>query len=776
MQTNTQESTSDSQTPKNQIAQAFLCPITLEVMKDPVIDKEGNSYEKSAILEWLQTHDTSPMTRRPLSAEDLSPNRALKDLLDQYHKDPTSVSLAPIAPLTQPTGSVVQQLGIVPESKIGFIKITSPKAEKRTPINLVCVVDVSGSMSVNVEIPDSKEVTGLTVLDIVKHAVLTIIEVLGPDDKFSLVSFSSTAKLELELSPMDNAGKSAARTAVKRLETISSTNLWAGLHLGLSSLKSTPISNSAVLVLTDGIPNVDPPRGILPTLNRFLKQNPLNCTIHTIGFGYSLLSDLLVKIALRGNGSYSFIPDSSLTGTIFINLASDLLANKAHNTLVTITPTKGTNLDLSFVPFPYTQHQDGSYTIRFGSLTHGTDRHIVFKYKSSDSVNVGHEAFFTVDCRYEDSTTGRSCVAETLKSNHEPSLTLIQSHIARCRAIQTIRSAMDHVGNNMDKETLKESHQKIMEVIKDIKSLNIQSDYINDLLIDLSDQVATAFSKLQYYSRWGRHYLPSLSIAHAREMCNNFKDPGVQHYSGELFSKLQDFAEQIFLTLPPPTPSHSVYSSYGSSPGGGYSGPTNMASFYNASNPCFAGWSTIELSNGSSLPISQLAKGHKVRTCSGVSKVACIIKTIVGTIPMVVLPSGLCITPWHPIRISGSWIFPCSISAAHEIEVGCIYSIVLESSHSCFINSIECVTLGHSFQEKNVKHQYFGTQRIISDLKSTGMFQSGLIILKSNPFFRGPDNRINGLKPDAIFHPETQKISTLLSEISTPVSESTLNF
>jgi hypothetical protein len=37
----------------------FICPITHELMEDPVIDHEGNNYEYSAISKWLQTHNTS---------------------------------------------------------------------------------------------------------------------------------------------------------------------------------------------------------------------------------------------------------------------------------------------------------------------------------------------------------------------------------------------------------------------------------------------------------------------------------------------------------------------------------------------------------------------------------------------------------------------------------------------------------------------------------------------------------------------------------------------
>jgi len=58
------------------------CPITLEVMKDPVVDPQGHSYERAAIEEWLKERGTSPMTRKPMSADQLIPNRALKDSIE----------------------------------------------------------------------------------------------------------------------------------------------------------------------------------------------------------------------------------------------------------------------------------------------------------------------------------------------------------------------------------------------------------------------------------------------------------------------------------------------------------------------------------------------------------------------------------------------------------------------------------------------------------------------------------------------------------------------
>ena len=66
---------------------SIICPISFENMKDPVIDPEGNSYERSAIEKWLDMNKTSPLTRSPLNVKDLVTNRALKDMIHRISSD-----------------------------------------------------------------------------------------------------------------------------------------------------------------------------------------------------------------------------------------------------------------------------------------------------------------------------------------------------------------------------------------------------------------------------------------------------------------------------------------------------------------------------------------------------------------------------------------------------------------------------------------------------------------------------------------------------------------
>ena len=63
----------------NLIPQEMVCPITGEIMEDPVITVDGHSYEREAIEEWFSRgRIISPLTGSPLGTTHLTPNHALK--------------------------------------------------------------------------------------------------------------------------------------------------------------------------------------------------------------------------------------------------------------------------------------------------------------------------------------------------------------------------------------------------------------------------------------------------------------------------------------------------------------------------------------------------------------------------------------------------------------------------------------------------------------------------------------------------------------------------
>ena len=61
------------------IPEHFVCPLTLEMMTDPLVSKHGHNFERKAVLKWLEKGNTTcPITRQPLTMSMLIPNVSLR--------------------------------------------------------------------------------------------------------------------------------------------------------------------------------------------------------------------------------------------------------------------------------------------------------------------------------------------------------------------------------------------------------------------------------------------------------------------------------------------------------------------------------------------------------------------------------------------------------------------------------------------------------------------------------------------------------------------------
>ena len=67
------------------VPDSFRCPITQDVMVDPVIVTEtGHTYERSAIEQWLGKRNTDPCTNVQLRSNNLIPNHSLRSSIQQF--------------------------------------------------------------------------------------------------------------------------------------------------------------------------------------------------------------------------------------------------------------------------------------------------------------------------------------------------------------------------------------------------------------------------------------------------------------------------------------------------------------------------------------------------------------------------------------------------------------------------------------------------------------------------------------------------------------------
>ena len=69
---------------KKEIPEWAVDTISFELMHDPVMTKNGHSYERTTLIEHLKRSPTDPLTREPLTIDELRPNIALRKALDEF--------------------------------------------------------------------------------------------------------------------------------------------------------------------------------------------------------------------------------------------------------------------------------------------------------------------------------------------------------------------------------------------------------------------------------------------------------------------------------------------------------------------------------------------------------------------------------------------------------------------------------------------------------------------------------------------------------------------
>jgi hypothetical protein len=243
-------------------------------------------------------------------------------------------------------------------------------------------------------------------------------------------------------------------------------------------------------------------------------------------FFYNLL------ISLKGFGTYSFIPDSSFVGTIFINNLSNLLVTAGNNAYLILEPLNGNSIDSSIPPlntYHSTKLPEGGIKLRIGTMQYGQTKDIVLPMAFGYSI-----PYLKATLEYTDAVTGvqeKNSVEGMDRGDSE----VIEIQLLRLQVVDGVRRAMTKLKSDRDA-----AQGIIRELIQKINSSKVaDAELVEDILKDLEGEVTEALSKEEHFDKWGKHYLPSLLGAHLHQQCNNFKDPGVQHYGGALFEELR---------------------------------------------------------------------------------------------------------------------------------------------------------------------------------------------------------------------------------------------
>ena len=760
--------TSHATNSQSAILESILCPILKIPMKNPFQGSDGKTYEYDAIVTWLNKKQVSPLTNAPMTISDLHMDSGMRYLCDKYHSgDFGDVEIKNDSKiLNNADFTITDKTYFNKNTNELFIKMSSLGSEEfdmksAPPVDIVVTVDRSGSTGDAVESQNadgSKMEVGYSIRDILVHGAKTIISSMRPCDRVCIIMFDNEIEIVVPLQQMTPLNRSSACANVENsIRPRGTTNIYGSIKKGIEIIdeREDKTRNAAIMVLTDGQPNISPARGEVRALEKLQKETNFSSPIYTFGFGYNLKPGLLYGLAKTANASTGHIPDGGMVATVFSNYLAMIMSTACVNLELKI---KSSDIEFDeksvMGDFPITISDDKKeITIRGGTVQ--------FQQSRDFAIHLGPTPS-TLEFHYSYEIGGKKFQSPVQISNTTNDFKLIntfdqsekdESDYQRLRlwTSQQLRDAIYIKSVVPDQDSTIALYKNIVSTIEQVNHPKATA-----LLATVKDQVfmilgSDKIEHRNYYKKWGEFYLDLLSSSLLRQHTANFKDEACNVFGDKCFKNCVDHIADVFDSLPPPKPSLKVYNTATRSYQRGV-GVASMSSYNNSSGGCWSGCALITMADGSKKRSDQIQPGDEIKTLPDFKSGKMFKTTTVLKIVQTNLPTGECemvdfpnkqkggITPWHPIEHNGSFVFPNQIGETHVEKCDSLFNFICSHTHFALVNDTPCITLGHSYKVGILAHPYFGSKQVVKDLSLIDGFKEGKIVIYPHWFQRGgPD-------------------------------------
>jgi Mg-chelatase subunit ChlD len=348
----------------------------------------------------------------------------------------------------------------------------------------VLVIDISGSMGVLANNTSTKEQTNLTVLDIVKHTAKTIVNVQNNNDELAIVTYSTNADIVLNLTKMDNVGKNKALQVINNIQVDGMTNIYDGITKAYEIIKQCTTSNynTTIMLLSDGVPNIEPPQGTYLQFKKDVEDSTIICPrINTFGFGYNVDVQVLKNLSTISQGSFGFIPDSNFVGTVIINNLANTMCTLYNNTTLSIILPKDNYKILGDYKF---QKTTWGAKINIGDIKIGQPRHIIVE--TPIDINIDNKDIIITSTNVKTSITNKYDFIDDVFND-----TTVLYNMFRLKGVELL----SQLRSNDSSVKLVNEFIKKME---DSKS----SEQLDGLIKDFKGQVLESISSNNIFTKW----------------------------------------------------------------------------------------------------------------------------------------------------------------------------------------------------------------------------------------------------------------------------------
>jgi len=388
----------------------------------------------------------------------------------------------------------------------------------RAPVDIIAVIDVSGSMAHK--------------LPLVQETLLILLDQLKPEDRLAIVTFETHVQVLMALTELTKSGKDLALRTTNHLAIGGSTFLSGGLIQGLDLLSERATSArknnvASILFLTDGqaTDGITSQAQLVAIVRDYVTKIPDVFSVNTFGYGADHNPALLRKISDASNGMFYFIEKNDDILMAYADCLSGLLSMVAQKIFVEIEVAENVTIVALHTTYKFEElekhkkfkisvpdlygdeEKDAVCEIRFPALPQPQTVHVLA------SIKVSYRNLITKE---PGQSVGLIFVSRPEKTDETQQKNLkVTQQTHRLEVAEALKCAEEHGQKN----NLAAGQQALQTVIDKITNEPVQDTFSNELVV----QLQTAQSALQstsHYRNAGAHNLNSMWSAHASQRSN----------------------------------------------------------------------------------------------------------------------------------------------------------------------------------------------------------------------------------------------------------------
>ena len=421
------------------------------------------------------------------------------------------------------------------EPMLASLNMLQPDPATKMPLDLICVIDTSSSMSGRK-------------MQLLQKTLLYLVDLLQEHDRLSIVKFSCESKRMTPLQRITKANKPNIAFAISSLTVDLGTNITAGMEQALKVIKDRKFRNpvTSVFLLSDGLDSFAT-QGITDLYSRTLIKD--NFTVHSFGYGSDHDPDLMNAIADMRGGNFYFVERLDTVDECFVDAIGGLISTVGENCTLTIEPVSSkvfpnVKIRRGYGKSTTWQVSGDKYRTGIKQLSSEVTKNFVLEVEIPKCLKYLHDhekeviiakAHACIEKPGSQQVMTKQCELKIRLVNEEEDLEEQQadkevlSHYYRVRAASTMMQARELAEAGR--------HQKAKKLLQNIQEGLAKSSVKAEAMVKgLLEDVVVAINELepQIYDSMGMHRMLQQVSSHMFEKSNPFSRNSEELYTNSL--------------------------------------------------------------------------------------------------------------------------------------------------------------------------------------------------------------------------------------------------